>query len=140
METPVMTSSTSKPSRAELVAELRADAIRIGKAQGIDKERLSLWRAAEMISALTAPLSADREAVDATMRDALAEIRDGMVASRHEISVDDWIEIADAALAKADAILALTAPRGAENQGSSVADSGGSPPLRAAKSDSDGGH
>lgn len=32
---------------------------------------------------------------------ALRNIRDGMVASRNEISVDDWIEEAEAAIAKA---------------------------------------
>lgn len=34
---------------SQLVDELRADAARIGKAQGIPKERLSLWRAADEI-------------------------------------------------------------------------------------------
>lgn len=109
---------TEPSSRAELVAELRADAIRIGKAQGVDKERLSLWRAADAISALTAPLSADREAVariiDQEAWDWLAK-EPGWT-----WDVEDWnawqAKMAHRraiSLAKADAILALTAPRGA---------------------------
>jgi hypothetical protein len=99
-------SATSKPSTAELVAELRE--LRTGSlSEPIGSTRwavtacLAIDRA---ISALTAPLSADREAVADLLALHVRNINRMIVSGLHE---------RDAIYEATDAILALTAPRGA---------------------------
>lgn len=103
---------TEPSSRAELVAELRAFTEGAWTISAIDDGERDLLNRA--ISALTAPLSADRKAV-ARVIDPKAWAKVDRLKGTH--NWQDWPKMkakwCSPSLAKADAILALTAPRGA---------------------------
>lgn len=64
------------------------------------RERFRSQERAEQAFAatFTAPVALRLLAERRAMVEALTGIRDGLVASRHDIGVDDWIELAEAAL------------------------------------------